>query len=92
MTVHALVRDSHDYSRPPDTRDALLCRRPDAAVTGAETIRTGRERVSQMEHEPATEGGAFYTSLMAGYQDELTGIRAVRGRATDVPQDSPDPL
>src|SRR5258705_13590179 len=40
----------------------------------------------------ATEGGAFYTSLMAGYQDELTGIRAVRGRATDVPQDSPDLL
>ena len=27
MTVHALVRDSHDYSRPPDTGDALLCRR-----------------------------------------------------------------
>jgi len=46
--------------------------------------------LSAMEHEQATGGGAVYTSRMAGYQDELTGIRAARGRAADVLPDSPD--
>jgi hypothetical protein len=50
----------------------------------AETIRTGvRAQVSQVEPVQATRGGAVYTARMAGYQDELAGIGAVRGRAAD---------
>jgi hypothetical protein len=44
-----------------------------------------------MEHQQATgRAGPSTLPRMAGYQDELAGIRAVRGRAVDALRDSPD--